>query len=78
MNKLENIFGKVKFFKIFSTAYRSCSKRFGLRMNLIIEMSIKDQRDFKIIKTHIIRYKKLDSMRFILENFSKFPTQIKF
>lgn len=36
-------------------------------MNLIIEMSIKDQRDFKIIKTH-----------FILENFSKFPTQIKF
>lgn len=47
-------------------------------MNLIIEMSIKNQRDFKIIKTHIIRYKKLDSMRFILENFSKFPTQIKF
>ena len=43
-------------------------------MNLIIEMI-----GFKIIKTHIIRYKKkLDIVRFILEHFSKFPTQIKF
>ena len=42
-------------------------------MNLIIEMI-----GVKIIKTHIIRYKKLDTMRFILEHFSKFPTQIKF
>ena len=54
MNKVENIFGKVKFFKIFSTAYRNRRKRFGLRMNLIIEMSIQNQRDFKIIKTHIM------------------------
>jgi len=42
-------------------------------MNLIIEMI-----GFEIIKTHIIRYKKLDIVRFILEHFSKFPTQIKF
>lgn len=42
-------------------------------MNLIMKMI-----SFKIIKTHIIRYKKLDIMRFILEHFSKFPTQIKF
>ena len=42
------------------------------------KMSIKNHRDFKIIKTHIIRYKKLDIMRFILEHISKFPTQIKF
>ena len=41
-------------------------------MNLIMKMI-----GFKIIKTHIIRYKKLDIMRFILKN-SKFPTQIKF
>ena len=41
-------------------------------MNLIMKMI-----SFKIIKTHIIRYKKLDIMRFILKN-SKFPTQIKF
>ena len=42
-------------------------------MNLIMKMI-----GFKSIKTHIIRYKKLDIMRFILKNFSKFPTQIKF
>ena len=42
-------------------------------MNLIMKMI-----GFKIIKTHIIRYKKLDIMRFILEHISKFPTQIKF
>ena len=42
-------------------------------MNLIMKMI-----GFKIIKTHIIRYKKLDIMRFILKKFSKFPTQIKF
>ena len=40
-------------------------------MNLIMKMI-----GFKIIKTHIIRYKKLDIMRFILKKFSKFPTQI--
>ena len=42
-------------------------------MNLIMKMF-----GFKIIKTHIIRYKKLDIMCFILENISNFPTQIKF
>lgn len=71
MNKVENIFGKVKFFKIFSTAYRNRRKRFGLRMNLIIEMI-----GFKIIKTHIIRYKKLDIMRFILKIFLNFPLKL--
>ena len=33
--KVENIFAKVKKFKMFSTAYRNRRKRFGLRMNLI-------------------------------------------
>ena len=33
--KVENIFAKVKTFKIFSTTYRNRRKRFGLRMNLI-------------------------------------------
>ena len=33
--KVENIFAKVKPFKIFSTTYRNRRKRFGLRMNLI-------------------------------------------
>ena len=33
--KIENIFAKVKTFKIFSTTYRKRRKRFGLRMNLI-------------------------------------------
>ena len=33
--KVENIFVKVKAFKIFSTSYRNRRKRFGLRMNLI-------------------------------------------
>ncbi|WP_374936700.1 IS5 family transposase [Streptococcus anginosus] len=32
---VENIFAKVKTFKIFSTTYRNRRKRFGLRMNLI-------------------------------------------
>ncbi|MDT5772846.1 IS5/IS1182 family transposase, partial [Streptococcus pneumoniae] len=31
----ENIFAKVKTFKMFSTTYRNHRKRFGLRMNLI-------------------------------------------
>ncbi|CTH57359.1 transposase family protein [Streptococcus pneumoniae] len=34
-SKVENIFAKVKTFKIFSTTYRNHRKRFGLRMNLI-------------------------------------------
>ena len=33
--KVENIFAKVKTFKIFSTTYRNRLKRFVLRMNLI-------------------------------------------
>ena len=33
--KVENIFAKVKTFKMFSTSYRNRRKRFGLRMNLI-------------------------------------------
>ncbi|CAG6332117.1 mobile genetic element [Streptococcus pneumoniae] len=33
--KVENIFAKVKTFKIFPTTYRNHRKRFGLRMNLI-------------------------------------------
>ncbi|CIZ58153.1 transposase-like protein%2C IS1381 ISSpn7 [Streptococcus pneumoniae] len=33
--KPENIFAKVKTFKMFSTTYRNHRKRFGLRMNLI-------------------------------------------
>ncbi|VKC24042.1 transposase [Streptococcus pneumoniae] len=32
---VENIFAKVKTFKMFSTTYRNHRKRFGLRMNLI-------------------------------------------
>ncbi|VIW93546.1 transposase [Streptococcus pneumoniae] len=34
-SKIENIFAKVKTFKMFSTIYRNHRKRFGLRMNLI-------------------------------------------
>ncbi|MDS2386596.1 transposase family protein, partial [Streptococcus pneumoniae] len=33
-SKVENIFAKVKTFKMFSTTYRNHRKRFGLRMNL--------------------------------------------
>ena len=33
--KVENIFAKVKTFKLFSTTYRNLRKRFGLRMNLV-------------------------------------------
>ena len=33
--QIENIFAKVKTFKIFSTTYRNRRKRFGLRINLI-------------------------------------------
>ena len=33
--KVENIFAKVKTFKMFSTTYRNRRKHFGLRMNLI-------------------------------------------
>ncbi|WP_438836580.1 IS5 family transposase [Streptococcus pluranimalium] len=33
--KVENIFAKVKVFKIFSTTYRNHKKRFNLRMNLV-------------------------------------------
>ncbi|EGP68462.1 transposase, IS4 family [Streptococcus mitis SK1080] len=33
--KVENIFAKVKTFKMFSTTYRNRRKRFGLRMNLV-------------------------------------------
>lgn len=33
--KVENVFAKVKAFKIFSTTYRNRKRRFGLRMNLI-------------------------------------------
>ena len=33
--KVENVFTKVKVFKIFSTTYRKRTQRFGLRMNLI-------------------------------------------
>ncbi|OAB67902.1 transposase [Streptococcus pneumoniae] len=34
-SKVENIFAKVKTFKMISTTYRNHRKRFGLRMNLI-------------------------------------------
>ncbi|VMX97110.1 transposase-like protein, IS1381 ISSpn7 [Streptococcus pneumoniae] len=34
-SKVENIFAKVKTFKMFSTTYRNHRKRFGLRMNLV-------------------------------------------
>ncbi|VKY68297.1 mobile genetic element [Streptococcus pneumoniae] len=34
-SKVENIFAKVKTFKMFSTTYRNHRKRFGLRMNFI-------------------------------------------
>lgn len=40
-------------------------------MNLIMKMI-----GFKIIKTHIIRYKKLDIMRFILKIFLNFPLKL--
>lgn len=33
--KVENVFAKVKVFKIFSTTYRNHKKRLGLRMNLV-------------------------------------------
>lgn len=33
--KVENVFVKVKVFKIFSTTYRNRKRRFGLRMNLV-------------------------------------------
>lgn len=33
--KVENVFAKVKVFKMFSTTYRNRKKRLGLRMNLI-------------------------------------------
>ena len=33
--KVENIFAKVKTFKMFSTTYRNLRKRFGLRMNSV-------------------------------------------
>lgn len=33
--KVENVFAKIKVFKIFSTTYRNRKKRFNLRMNLI-------------------------------------------
>ena len=33
--KVENVFAKVKVFKIFSTTYRNRKQRFGLRMNLV-------------------------------------------
>ena len=36
--KVENIFSKVKTFKMFSTSYRNRRKRFGLRMNLIADI----------------------------------------
>ena len=36
--KVENIFAKVKTFKIFSTPYRNRRKRFRLRMNLIADI----------------------------------------
>ena len=36
--KVENIFAKVKTFKMFSTTYRNRRKRFGLRMNLIADI----------------------------------------
>lgn len=32
--KIENVFGFLKRFKVFSTKYRNRSKRFGLRFNL--------------------------------------------
>ncbi|MDS5339876.1 IS5 family transposase [Streptococcus pneumoniae] len=35
-SKVENIFAKVKTFKMFSTTYRNHRKRFGLRMNLSV------------------------------------------
>ena len=34
--KVENIFAKVKTFKMFSTTYRNHRKRFELRMNLVV------------------------------------------
>ncbi|HEW4416070.1 TPA: transposase, partial [Streptococcus pneumoniae] len=34
-SKVENIFAKVKTFKMISTTYRNHRKHFGLRMNLI-------------------------------------------
>ncbi len=38
-SKVENIFAKVKTFKMFSTTYRNHRrKRFGLRMNLIADI----------------------------------------
>ena len=40
-------------------------------MNLIMKMI-----GVKIIKTHIIRYKKLDIMRFILKKFLNFPLKL--
>lgn len=33
--KVENVFAKVKVFKIFSTTYRNRRRRFGLRINLV-------------------------------------------
>ena len=42
-------------------------------MNLIIEMI-----GFKIIKTHIIRYKKLDIVRFIMGRFTSLSPEMEF
>jgi transposase len=42
--KIENVFGFLKRFKVFSTKYRNRGKRFGLRFNLfaaIINLDIK-------------------------------------
>ncbi|KXW05077.1 transposase family protein, partial [Streptococcus pneumoniae] len=37
-SKVENIYAKVKTFKMFAITYRNHRKRFGLRMNLIADI----------------------------------------
>jgi len=49
------------------------TKRYSIILN-----EYKRSQKFQNYKNAYYQYKKLDIMRFILENFSKFPTQIKF
>ncbi|VKO57564.1 transposase [Streptococcus pneumoniae] len=52
-SKVENIFAKVKTFKMFSTTYRNHRKRFGLRMNLIAGI-INHELGFQFCRKSII------------------------
>ncbi|VNB87393.1 transposase-like protein, IS1381 ISSpn7 [Streptococcus pneumoniae] len=66
-SKVENIFAKVKTFKMISTTYRNHRKRFGLRMNLIAEKVSKTlnktfDKDVREIPTSQFYQKFVDEM----------------